>query len=209
MSGDFSLNRRDLALFFAGVGATLALPQVALAQASGLTWKPVGLTESQAKILDVVAELIMPATDTPGAREARVPQFVDSAVAAWCKPKDALSIKRGLDHIEQDARGSFKSGFIDLKPEQQVSILTRYDVDAPETSASEVGHDDTAIGFAELTATPIDEPRRPFFMLLKEMVTTAYFTSQLGATKAARWDPVPGDYRGCVPVSEIGRVWVL
>ena len=47
----------------------------------------------------------------------------------------------------------------------------------------------------------------PFFATLKELATVGYFTSEPGATKAVRYDPVPGDYRGCVPLSEIGRAW--
>jgi len=38
-------------------------------------------------------------------------------------------------------------------------------------------------------------------------VTIGYFTSEPGATIALRYDPVPGDYRGCVPLKDIGRGW--
>ena len=42
------------------------LPTTAAAQGV-LTWAPKALTATQARTLDAVAELIMPATDTPGA----------------------------------------------------------------------------------------------------------------------------------------------
>ncbi|HQR89631.1 MAG TPA: gluconate 2-dehydrogenase subunit 3 family protein, partial [Caulobacter sp.] len=46
-----------------------------------------------------------------------------------------------------------------------------------------------------------------FFPALEDMVTVGYFTSEPGATVALQYDPVPGAYRGCVPLAEIGRAW--
>jgi hypothetical protein len=46
-----------------------------------------------------------------------------------------------------------------------------------------------------------------WFYQLREMTTSGYFTSEIGATKALRYDPVPGAYRGCIPLKEIGRAW--
>ena len=38
-------------------------------------------------------------------------------------------------------------------------------------------------------------------------MTIGYFTSKPGATITLRYDPVPGDFKGCVPMKEIGRAW--
>jgi hypothetical protein len=42
---------------------------------------------------------------------------------------------------------------------------------------------------------------------MKQATFTGFFTSETGATKTLRYDPFPGDYRGCVPMKEIGRAW--
>ena len=81
------VNRRDVALAFGAIWAAIAVPAEGFAQ--GAAWTPVALTAGQARILDVAAELIVPTTDTPGARAAGVPQFVDRAVANYCTPADA------------------------------------------------------------------------------------------------------------------------
>lgn len=47
----------------------------------------------------------------------------------------------------------------------------------------------------------------PWFWQLRELATAGYFTSQIGANKALRYDPVPGAYHGCVPLAQIGRAW--
>ncbi len=174
-----SLTRRDAALSFGALWTTLALPAGARAQASPtLTWTPKALSADQARTLDAVAELIIPATDTPGARSAGVPQFVDRALTDYYDADDAARFKAGLDRIDSDARTAHGGAFITLPPATQLALLTRLDTE----------------GVAS-------------FRALKELVTIGYFTSEPGATLALRYDPVPGEYRGCVPLKDIGRAW--
>ena len=200
------INRRE-----AFVGAALAawaVPVVAARADQGvMAWTPVALTAVQARTLDAAAELIMPATSTPGAREAGVPQFVDRAVATYLAPAEARAIRAGLDRIDADARAAHGAAFAGLAPEQQSAMLTRYDAEARAPRAAPVGRGDTETGLTNAkAATP--PPQGPaFFPLLKELVTVGYFTSKLGATRAVRYDPVPGAYKGCVPLSRIGRAW--
>ncbi len=173
------LNRREAALSFGALWTALVLPSAALAQGTPtLAWTPKALSPAQAVVLDAVAEAIIPATDTPGARAAGVPQFVDRALATYSAPDDAAAIKAGLDQIDRDAQAAHGAPFARLSALQQQDLLNGY-----------------------------DRSGKAFFRGLKELVTVGYFTSEPGATIALRYDPVPGDYRGCVPLSEIGRGW--
>jgi len=185
------LNRRDairgLALTIGAGAAGLAGPAAA-AVLPPLTWTPTALTLDQARLVDVVAELIMPATDTPGARQAGVPQFIDRALADYCDKAQAQLLRTGLDRIDADARAAHGDAFVALTPPQQVALLTGY-----EREAAAVG-----------SQTP-GQPH--FFLALEGMVTIGYFTSEPGATVALQYDPVPGEYHGCVPLSELGRAW--
>jgi hypothetical protein len=208
-----SMNRRETALTFGALWTILVLPAGAAAQApSTLTWTAKALTPAQARTLDAVAELIMPATDTPGAREAGVPQFVDRAVGAWCTPADAAAIRGGLDRIEADAQAAHGKPFAALTPAQQTALLERYDAEGrgPRTPAAAIGRGETETGLSNQPRSAVTPPKGPpFFPVLKDLVTVGYFTSQLGATKAVRYDPIPGAYHGCVPLKEIGRAWAL
>jgi hypothetical protein len=205
-----AVSRREAALTFGALWTVLTIPAGAMAQAAPLTWTPKALTPAEARVLEVVAELIMPATDTPGAREAGVPQFVDRAVADYCTAADAQAIRAGLGRIEADARAAHGATFISLTPDQQTALLKRYDAEAigPGVATAAVGRGETETGLSNQPSGAIAAPNRPpFFPVLKDLVTVGYFTSQLGATKAVRYDPVPGAYRGCVPLSQIGRAW--
>lgn len=187
------LNRRDtlrgLALTI-GVGATgwAERALAAAAPAPALTWTPTALTPDQAHLLDVVADLIIPATDTPGAREAGVPQFIDRALANYYERDQADKLRAGLTRMDADAQAAHGAAFIALTPQQQIDLLTAYDREGVEAKAQ----------------TP---SQSHFFPALEDLVTVGYFTSELGATVALQYDPVPGAYHGCVPLSDIGRAW--
>lgn len=198
------MNRREAALSFGALWTALVVPAGASAQT--LTWTPKSLSAAQAQVLDVVAELMMPKTDTPGAREAGVPAFVDRALGNHLSAAEADAIRAGLDHVDAVARATYGAPFTALTPAQQTAQLLSYET--PKAAAAPVGRGDTETGLTNQAAlTP--RPSAMFFPLLKDLVTVGYFTSELGATRAVRYDPVPGAYRGCVPLAEIGRAWAL
>jgi hypothetical protein len=177
--------RRDV---FAGLAlAAWSLPVVAAAQgAPPLGWTPLALSPDQARALSAATETIMPTTDTPGAVAAGVPQYVDRAIATWCAPADAERLKAGLTQLDDKARGRQAASFAALSADQRTAVLNEVE--------------------AEFLAA--ERQRQPhYWRSLKDLTTSGYFTSQLGATKALRYDPRPGAYHGCVPVKEIGRGW--
>jgi hypothetical protein len=184
------LSRRDAIrglTFTFGVAAT-GLAGRAAAATTALPWTPTALTSDEARLVDVVAELIIPKTDTPGAREAGVPQFVDRALADYYNKAQAERLRAGLARMDADARAAHGDVFVALTPQQQTDLLSGYDREAAAAQGQATG-----------------EPH--FFPLLEDLVTVGYFTSEPGATVALRYDPVPGAYHGCVPLAELGRGW--
>ncbi|MCR5881075.1 gluconate 2-dehydrogenase subunit 3 family protein [Phenylobacterium sp. J367] len=128
----------------------------------------------------------MPATDTPGAVAAGVPQAIDRALVDWAVPADAERLRAGLGKLDGDAQARHGRPY---------ALLLVADQDAMLAQAE-----------AEWRAQPAGAPMH-WFPMLRELVTGAYFTSEIGATQALRYDPVPGAYRACVPLREIGRAW--
>lgn len=181
------LSRRGalLGLTAGALAAGWAVPVVAAAATPTLTWTPKALTADQALALTAAADRIIPPTDTPGAAAAGVPQFIDRTLAIWSTPVDVQKVTAGLNRIDSDARVAHGKAFAALEPAQQDALLTVY---ADEAKTQGWAH---------------------FFPVLRELVTWGYFTSEAGATKAVRYDPVPGPFRGCVPLKEIGRGWAL
>lgn len=181
------LNRRGAILGFSGLAALWAAPVVAQAQAV-LTWTPKGLTPDLARTLQAACDRILPATDTPGAVAAGVPQFIDRTLVDWAEPADAERLRAGLTRLDYDAQARFGRPFALLLLADQNALLAQAE--------------------AEWRAQAPGAPLH-WFPMLRELATSAYFTSEIGATQALRYDPVPGAFHGCVPVKDIGRAWAL
>lgn len=179
--------RRDV---FVGLAlAAWTAPVIAHAQAAGaISWAPKALTLDQARTLSAACETIVPETDTPGAIAAGVPQKIDSWIAGWLDQPAGERLKAGIDQLDERARVRGAANFAALTQDQKVALL------------SEVEGDQRA---ADRQRPPLPH----YWNTLKGLTTTAYFTSQAGATKAARYDPVPGAYKGCIPLKDVGRVW--
>jgi gluconate 2-dehydrogenase gamma chain len=189
------MDRREaLRRLTSAVGSTLSVPIVGAilagcrAETTSGDWKPRTLTREQADLLGVLVDLIIPATDTPGAKDVGVVGFIDKLLTDWVKPEERTAFVTGLADIDPMARAAHQVTFQRATPEQQTAMLTRLDSEAIEAR--------------KRRADPL-----PFFATLKEWTLVGYYTSETGATKELRWLATPGRYQGDLPVGEVGRTW--
>ncbi len=90
------------------------------------------LTGGQPDLLAALVDQIIPATDTPGAAEAGVPQFVDLMLTDWYAPQDRDAFLAGLDGVDRRASGSF----VDLDDAARAQLVATFDA---ETFADQPG----------------------------------------------------------------------
>lgn len=152
-----------------------------------LTYKPVFFTEDQGRIVMEVAEIIIPKTDTPGAKDAGVPGFIDLMLKDCYKKEDQDRFIAGLTSFDEEAKKAYGDSFIYCKPEQQVELVTKVH----------------AAALAE--AKENKEAKRPFILMAKELTLLGFFTSEPGATQVLQYVAVPGSYKGCIPLAEAGN----
>jgi len=181
------MNRREAIRQSALGAAALAL----WAGLPGRTWaalaKPAGWSEADETLLTIIGDTILPAT--PGSRGAAavdIGRFVLCMTEECFAPEFGPLLRRGLREIQGASQAAFARDFAALSPAQREGILTDYEKVAA-----------TAKGF------PAGNP----FRHIKQLALLGYFTSEEGATRALRYDPVPGAYRGTVPVQPGDRSW--
>lgn len=154
-----------------------------------LTFKPVFLTEDQARLVAEVAEIIIPKTDTPGAKDVGVPGFIDVMLKDCYKKEDQDRFLAGLAEFDNAAKTAYGDTFLGLDATQQSEHVKKV-------------HD------AAIAAAQSGEVKdRPFILMVKELTVTGFFTSEVGATQVLQYAPVPGAYHGCVPLAEVGKTW--
>jgi hypothetical protein len=145
--------------------------------------------EEQATVA-VLAEQIIPRTDTPGAIDLGVPAFIDRMMADFYLPRTQGVVRAGLTRIEADCQTLYRKPFVALTSEQQISQMKILDAEQYD-----VGH------------RPATSPDPHFFRILKELTTVGFFTTEVGASKILRYDATPGPYHGDIPLAQVGRSW--
>lgn len=139
----------------------------------------------------VVSELIIPETDTPGAKAARVNEFVDVMLTDWFSEDERTSFERGLAGLDTHAQR-----FIDLDEAAQVAALSKLEEEALELQNAQVQ-----------TGGPVaasDSPaEQPFFAVMKWLTMYGYFTSRVGMEQELQHEVFPGSYDGCAPIRRI------
>lgn len=174
---------------------------------SGSDWSPTALSAYQNELVTAIAEHIIPATDTPGAKAAQVNRFIDAMLADSFLEADRTRFLDGLDAVDARSQDMHGAPFLESTADQQVAVLEALDAEAYDPEAS-----------ADIESTPYyradDIPEgapvpdeAPFFRMMKELTLIGYYTSEIGATQELRFNPVMGRYDPCVPFEDIGRAW--
>jgi gluconate 2-dehydrogenase gamma chain len=155
-----------------------------------LAFKPVFFNEEQAAMIAEIAEIIIPKTDTPGAKDAGVPAFIDLMLKDCYSSEDQNRFLKGLESLNEEAKTAYGDDFTSCSLEQQTELVNKVHKSALAEVKSE---------------NPPEE--KPYILMAKELTMLGFFTSEPGATQVLQYNPVPGSYKGCVPLAEIGKTW--
>src|SRR6202051_1188045 len=129
-------------------------------------WKPLFLDEHQNETLIVLSDLMIPATDTPGAKEALVNRFIDLVLAAET-PETQRAFLNSLGYLDGESMRRFKAAFRYLSREEQDDLL--HGLAYPRTGSGWAG--DT---------NGVADPGHGHFAALKGRIMSAYSASQIG-----------------------------
>lgn len=153
-------------------------------------WQPAFLTNDQLALAGEVAEIIIPRTATPGAKDVGIPALIDQMLADVYPREDQDRYVAGLAEFDAQARQQHGASFMRLERERQSALLR---------STTEA-----AIAAEQAHPGPSMFPR-PFVLMTREITLLGYFLSEPGATQVLQYNPMPGPFRGCVPVKEAGN----
>ncbi len=181
--GDFLISRREAikrAGLFLGLTFSPSLLRGALAAPATTGTTPVAplhLTSAQFSTLTAAAERIIPRTDTPGATDMGVASFIDFLCGDYLASNEQADLFAALQQLNRESGGM---SFAALSPAEQDRLLTGL-AGSSQPSAQR--------GFRQL----------------RDLVVLGYFTAQPVGTTVLGYDPVPGRFDGCIPVSEVNN----
>ena len=156
------------------------------------------LNPHQDATVTTMAELIIPQTETPGAKAVRVNEFIDLILTEWYDDEDRTKFRAGLANVDTQSRDLFGKDFVDCPAAQQKQLLTALDEQLTEKRQADI----------------LSSHRRrrellvnnDFFYAVKQLTLVGYFTSEEGAKQALHYEVIPSKHIQCAPLEEAEAV---
>jgi gluconate 2-dehydrogenase gamma chain len=180
----FALDRRALlrgAILLVG-GSIAGVPDELLAQVPAA---PVRFfTPAQFATLAETADIILPRTDTPGAKDAGVPEALDALMTNWASKARKREFKSLIDEIGARAAAAGSPTLAGLPPAKRVDLVRGFDAEKMKAGDKVYGK-------------------------FKELVLNLYYLSEPGATKELRYELIPGKFEPWTEMAPDTRAWAV
>lgn len=155
--------------------------------------------------LNEIGETILPQTATPGAKAANVGQFMTVMVNDCYEESDRKVFRDGMNQLNDASKKQFGQSFLNCTPQQKHDLLAQLDKEAKtyQKKVNEFNGNENKKETAEIQKGNLNYRKQHmsphYFSMMKQLTLLGFFTSEVGATKAVRYIPVPGRYDGNVP----------
>jgi hypothetical protein len=144
-----------------------------------------------------MVDSILPKTDTPGGLDMKVDIFIDAVYAKVYDQTQQAEVVEEIDQFNNTCKQKFGDGFVALNNNERIDMLKHAESSSPKFNGKVWG---TAVG----KQAPVG-----FYRNLKSMILWGYVTSEEIGRNVLSYDPVPGEYQGCIPLSDVGNSWSL
>ena len=207
------MNRRavikSLGLAF---GYTVAAPSVLGMLESCKTgeqsWIPVFFDNREKHYVSHLVDIILPATDTPGGLVVNLPQFIDMMSQDMLRPDEKEIFKEGSLIFAKKFEEKFKKE-IGLATREEIAQLfgNYFDLEADKESKILAGQNRN---LSEIDTSEMEDHKMYYCLIhIRKLSLFGYFTSEKIGKEVLNFDPVPGRYEGCIPVTDIGNAWTI
>ncbi|WP_138993879.1 gluconate 2-dehydrogenase subunit 3 family protein [Larkinella sp. C7] len=151
---------------------------------------------SQKELLAALAETIIPATDTPGAIAAGVPDFILKMVLENTLKVSQNRFIEGLKAVDPYSISRFGKPYVNCSRQEQNEVMRHFERDGKPFEGIPGKVERKLIG-------------NSFFTTLKEYTCVGYYTSMTGATQGLAYVFTPGHYTGCIPLFAGQKSWAI
>lgn len=207
---------KDMALY---LGLALSVPTFSALFGSCKTEnKKQNLSFSQEDqlLIEDIANTIIPDTDTPGAKAAGVGAFITMMVNDCYEKTDQRRFTRGLKKVNRIANRQFGKKFQELSVERKTELLTTLAEDSKNFREEERKRKQTAENIdargsdaAQAPTGEEDNAEHYFFPIMHELTLLGYFTSEIGATQALAYVPIPATFEPCTQLAPDQKAWAV
>jgi hypothetical protein len=187
------MNRREALQRTAAITGIAMSSSVSLGLLNGCTpsgkptWPPLFLKQEEIVLVSAIADTILPKTDTVGALDVHVPEFIDLMLQDCFSAEEQNSFREGLTSFMMEVDTNYSNTFEDCTQEERMKIIE--------------AEEDRSTG--QITQTR----KKSFYQIVKELTLLGFFSSESVMTTLLDYHPIPGRYDGCIPFNAEGRLF--
>jgi gluconate 2-dehydrogenase gamma chain len=153
------------------------------------------LDSHQNATVTAISEMIIPRSETPGATDVGVNQFIDLILTEWYSEEERDHFLNGLADVDLRTQSLFEKKFIDCSPRQRAEILAQLGEQMIEEAETVGDH-------ARAYRGSLPKPENNFYYIMRSLTLTGYYTSQEGAIRELGFQVVPEHYDSCADQQE-------
>jgi hypothetical protein len=172
-------------------------------------------TAGNIALLDEIGETIIPATTTPGAKAAKIGEFMKVIVTDCYTQRQQDAFMQGILDVQAACDKMHNKPFVECNEAERKDFLLSLEKEAKEFNQKRDDHDaplkeahkkeqETGPfkGVTEFDASPSH-----YYTMMKQLTLWGFFSSETGMTETLRHAPVPGKYDGAVPYTKGEKAW--
>ena len=152
-----------------------------------------GKLEAYFNLIAELAEMIIPTTTSPGAKSAKVQEYIINYMEDCSTIKEYYNFLNGLNDLQEDCRNNYSLYFEDCSASQKKELFENLD--------------NNWISKGLLLKINNKLRGRSFFNILKALTIEGYCTSFIGATKHLEYVSIPGKYKAVTELSMNQKSW--
>ena len=145
-------------------------------------------------LIDELSGIIIPTTNTPGARDVEAYKAVIKLLKDVADTKTQNNFIDGLKDLQNYTDQKYNTPFPKLNIKQKQQVIKHFYKDGKNFSGKLGKAKNKLLG-------------KSFFNILREYTTIAFCTSQKGATEALAYNYIPGKYQSCIPLQKGQSSW--
>jgi hypothetical protein len=145
-------------------------------------------------LIAALAEVIIPATDTPGAKEALVHQYIISVILNCNNFRQQNIFMNGLEDLEKDTADTYNKDFLNCTLAEKEAVMRHFSEHADYS-------------FRILNKVHDKLWGETFYTKLYHLTVEGYCLSKPGATQGLAYDYIPGHYEACIPLKPNQKSW--
>lgn len=190
------------------VAAPVVMSLLESCKGETLKWTSLFLNDDEKNMAVHLVDIILPTSDLPGGLELNLPQFIDLMCNDVMTEPDKDAFHKGSRVFSDRFSKRFNKEITKAKKKEVLEVFGAYFDKTPQES--KIILEEQKKGIEEISPEGMDDYLLyKYLMAVRSFSLLGYFTSEKIGKEVLNFDPIPGVWKPCIPVEEVGNAWTI